>query len=106
MDCPGFVPLSEPWWAQFAGREQQSLSVPPPLCCLLQPRRRKRSGARQGLRNRWLSTGLLSHFAHRMDSFLGKNPSFWTEGGYCPWAPAPFVAEAGRCVDGTGSAWV
>lgn len=63
-------------------------------------------GAWQGLRNRWLSTGLLSHFVHRMDSFLGKNPSFCTEGGYCLWTSASFVTEAGRCVDVTGSAWV
>lgn len=84
VGCAGFAPLPEPWRAQFAGREQQSLSVPPPLCCPIPPRRRRRhSGARQGLRNRWFSTGLLSHFAHRMDSFLGKDPSFCTEGGYC-----------------------
>ena len=58
-------------------------------------------GAWEGLRNRWLSTGLLSHFVHRMDSFLGKkkNPSFCTEGGYCLWTSASFVTEAERCVD-------
>lgn len=79
-----------------------------PLLCSVLRRRRKRKHLRawQGLRNRWLSLGLPSHLVPRMDSFLGKNPSFCTEGGCCLWTPASFVTEAGRCVDITGLAWV
>lgn len=75
-----------------------------PLFCFMQKRRRKQSRGMTRVKEQ-VVTGLLSHFVHRMDSFLGKNPSFYTEGGYCLWTSS-FVTEAGRCVDVTGSAWV
>lgn len=46
------------------------------------PRRRKRWGTPR-VKDQVLTQGLLSHFAHRMDNFLGKYPSFGAEGGYC-----------------------